>query len=237
MRKHRISDDDAAALVTGAAPAERPDLATLARSISEFRDAAFASPPRPSAELRARLELAHAGRISSEAVSNEAADAIDAAEPATSRPRVSVGRMKRMFAWFTGLGIAAKVVLGATVAAAAGATGVGAAAGVNILVSASAEQEQQQVIPSDDPTEAPTGSPTDDPGSFGDSVSDRARELGKGSDGAEFGAEVSTEAQLQGEINAQNPGDTGADGSGSANVGGGVDVAPELPEVVPGGDD
>jgi hypothetical protein len=233
MRKHRISDDDAAALVTGAAPAERPDLATLARSISEFRDAAFASPPRPSAELRARLELAHAGGISSEAVSNEAADAIDAAEPASSRPRASVGRMKRMFAWFTGLGIAAKVVLGATVAAAAGATGVGAAAGVNILVSASAEQEQQQVIPSDDPTDAPT----DEPGSFGDSVSDRAHELGKDSDGAAFGAEVSTEAQLQGEVNAQNPDGTGADGSGSANVGGGAEVAPELPEVVPGGDD
>jgi hypothetical protein len=236
MRKHRISDDDAAALVTGAAPAERPDLATLARSIAEFRDAAFASPPRPSAELRTRLELAQAGGISSEAVSNEAADAIDAAEPASSRPRASVGRMKRMFAWFTGLGIAAKVVLGATVAAAAGATGVGAAAGVNILVSASAEQEQQQVIPSDIPTEAPTGSPTD-PGSFGDSVSDRAHELGEGSVGADFGAEVSAEAQLQGEINGQNPDGTGADGSGSANVGGGVDVAPELPDVVPGGDD
>lgn len=237
MRKHTISDDDAAALVTGQAPAERPDLATLARSISEFRDAAFASPPRPSAELRARLDLAHAGGISSEAVSNEAADVIDAAEPASSRPRASVGRMKRMFAWFTGLGIAAKVVLGATVAAAAGATGVGAAAGVNILVSASAEQEQQQVIPSDEPTEAPTGSPTDEPSSFGDSVSERAHELGKGSDGAEFGAEVSTEAQLQGELNAQNPDGTGAEVSGSAHVGGGADVAPELPDVVLGGDD
>jgi hypothetical protein len=238
MRKHRISDDDAAALVKGAAPAERPELTDLARSIADFRDAAFASPPRPSAELRARLELAHAGGISSEAVSNEAADAIDAAEPASSRPRASVGRMKRMFAWFTGLGIAAKVVLGATVAAAAGATGVGAAAGVNILVSTNAEQEQQ-VTPGGDPTEAPA----DEPGSFGDSVSDRARDLGKGSVGAEFGGEVSAEAQLLAELKAQNPDGTGVgastevDASGSANVGGGVGVAPELPDVVPGGDD
>ena len=64
MRKHRISDDDAAALVTGTAPADRPDLTTLASAITEFRDAAFASPPRPSAELMARLELAGASEIS-----------------------------------------------------------------------------------------------------------------------------------------------------------------------------
>lgn len=233
MRKHRISNDDAAALVKGEAPAGRPDLTTLARSITEFRDAAFTSPPRPSAELRTRLELAHAGGISPEAVSDETATVVDAAEPASSRPQASVGRMKQMFAWFTGLGIAAKVVLGATVAAAAGATGVGTVAGVNILVSANAEQEQQQVTPSDDPTEAPAGSPVDEPGTFGDSVSDRAHELGKGSVGAEFGAEVSAEAKLLGEVTAG----VGAHGSGSVNVGGGQEIAPELPDVVPGGDD
>ncbi len=245
MRKHRISDDDAAALVKGKVPAERPDLATLARSISEFRDAAFASPPRPTVELRTRLDLAHAGRISPEAVSNEAANVIDAGEPASSRPRASVGRMKRMFAWFTGLGIAAKVVLGATVAVAAGATGVGAAAGVNILVSTSAEQEQEQVTPGGDPSGAPGGDPseapadelTDEPGAFGDSVSDRAHELGQGSVGAEFGAEVSAEAHLLGEGNAQNPEGSGATGSASTNAGGGVEIAPELPDVVSGGDD
>jgi hypothetical protein len=239
MRQHRISDDDAAALVTGKAPTERPELATLARSISEFRDAAFASPPRPSAGLRTRLDLAHAGGISSEAVSNEAANVIDAGKPASSRPRASVGRMKRMFAWFTGLGIAAKVVVGATVAAAAGATGVGAVTGVNILVSASAEQEQhqEQVTPGGDPTEAPADSPAHEPGTFGDSVSDRAHDLGKGSVGAEFGAEVSAEAQLLGEGNAHNPDGSGATGSASGNAGGGVEIAPELPDVVPGGDD
>ena len=141
-----------------------------------------------------------------------------------------------MFAWFTGLGIAAKVVLGATVAAAAGATGVGAVAGVNILVSANVEHEQeQQVTPGGDPTEAPA----DEPGTFGDSVSDRAHELGAdgSSTGAEFGAEISGEAQLQGEGNAQNPDGPGVNGSGSANVEGDVEIAPELPDVVPGGDD
>jgi len=55
--------------------------------------------------------------------------------------------------------------------------------------------------------------------------------------GAEFGAEVSGEAQLQGEGNTQNPGGAGVNGSGSANVEGSVEVAPELPDVVPGGDD
>lgn len=235
MRTHRISDDDAAALVKGTAPAERPDLAPLARSVTEFRDAAFASPPRPTAELRARLDLAHAGGISPEAVSQETANAIDAREPASSRPRASVGRMKQMFAWFTGLGIAAKVVLGATVAAAAGATGVGAVTGVNILVSANAEYEQeQQVTPGGDPTDE-----ADEPGTFGDGVSDGALELGADgtTTGAEFGAEVSGEAQLQGEGNTQNPGGAGVNGSGSANVEGSVEVAPELPDVVPGGDD
>jgi len=235
MRKHRISDDDAAALVTGTAPADRPDLTTLATSISEFRDAAFASPPRPSAELRARLDLAHAGGISPGAHPNRGAETIDARQPAASRPVASVGRMKRMFAWFTGLGIAAKVVLGVTAAAAVGATGLATAAGVNALVSTTAEQEQ--VTPTDDPTDTPTDEATDESDTFGDSVSDRAHELGKDSDGAAFGEEISEEAQQLGDEKAQNPEGTGSDNSGSENAEDGQGEAPELPDVVPGGDD
>lgn len=235
MRKHRISDDDAQALVTGEAPAERPELTSLARSISEFRVAAFATPPRPSAELRTRLDLAPASRISAGAATQVGAETSDAGKPETSRPRASVGGMKRMFAWFTGLGVAAKVVLGVTAAAAVGATGVGAAAGITTLVTTTTEQ--QQVTPTDDPTDVsvdPTQTPTD---TFGDSVSDRAHELGKDSDGAAFGEEISEEAQQLGDEKAQNPDDAGTEGSGAENADDGQEHAPELPDAVPGGDD
>lgn len=229
MRKHRITDDDAEALVTGTAPAERPDLATLARSITEFRAAAFAAPPRPSAELRARLELAPESEISTLADPNEVAASIDARQPAESRPVASMGKMKRMFAWLTGLGLAAKVVLGVSVAAAAGATGVGAAVGIDAIVSTTSEQEQ--VTTEDDQATDPTDAPTDAPDTFGDSVSDRAHELGTDSDGAAFGEEISEEAQQLADDLAQNPDETGR------GTGDGPENAPELPEVVPGGDD
>jgi hypothetical protein len=228
MRQHRITDDDAEALVKGAAPAERPDLTTLAHSITEFRAAAFVVPPRPSAELRARLELAPESEISTAAHPNEVAVSIDATQPATSRPVASMGRMKRMFAWLTGLGLAAKVVLGVSVAAAAGVTGVGAAVGIDAIVSTTSEQKQ---VTTDDEATDPTDAPTDAPDNFGDSVSDRAHELGKDGDGAAFGEEISDEAQQLGDDKAQNPDGTGPGaGTGSEN-------APERPDVVSGGDD
>lgn len=217
MRKHGISDHDAEALVTGAAPADRPDLASLASSIDEFRRAAFASPPRPSAALHARLELAP-----------------ESATPAVAaRPVASTGRLRRLFAWFAGLGIAAKLLLGVSVAAAAGATGVGTAVGINSLVSATAEH--QEVAPGDDATDEPADAPTDAPENFGDSVSDRAHELGKDGDGAAFGEEISEQAQQLGEEKVQIPDVAGPEGFGPAgNVPG---DAPELPDVVSGGDD
>jgi hypothetical protein len=219
MKKHGISDDDAEALVTGAAPADRPDLATLAHSIAEFRSAAFATPPRPSAALRTRLDLAP--EIS--------------ARPETSRSEAFMGRMKRMFAWFAGLGIAAKIVLGVSVAAAAGATGVGTAVGINTLVSATSEQEQ--VAPEDGATDAPTDDQTETPENFGSGVSDRAHELGKDSDGAAFGEEVSEEAQQLGDDKAQDRAESDPEGSGSGDAENGQGSAPELPDHVPGGDD
>jgi hypothetical protein len=221
MREHRISDDDAQALVTGEAPAERPDLARLALSIKEFRSAASASAPRPSAELSRRLELAAQ---------------IDVGRPETSGRPASRGRMKRVFAWITGLGVAAKIVLGVTVAAAAGATGVGAAVGIDTLVSATAEHD----VTTDESTDAPadpTDAPSDAPENFGGSVSDRAHELGKGSDGAAFGEEISEEARQLGDEMAQNLEGTGPGESASNGAIGNKGNAPELPDVVPGGDD
>jgi hypothetical protein len=218
MRNQRISDDDAQALVTGAAPADRPDLTALVTSIQEFRTAAFAPAPRPSAELLRRLELAETRGTE---------------RPETSRRPVSMGRMKRMFAWIAGLGVAAKVVLGVTAAAAVGVTGVGTAVGVNTLVSANAE-----VTPAETPAPTePTDSPTDEAENFGDSVSDRAHELGKDSDGAAFGEEVSEEAQQLAEDVAQNPEGTGKGESAPDEADGDTGNAPELPDVVPGGDD
>jgi hypothetical protein len=218
MRNQRISDDDAQALVTGAAPADRPDLTALATSIQEFRSAAFAPAPRPSAELLRRLELAETRGTE---------------RPETSRRPVSMGRMKRMFAWIAGLGVAAKVVLGVTAAAAVGVTGVGTAVGVNTLVSANAEVTPTETAAPADPTDPPT----DDAENFGDSVSDRAHELGKDSDGAAFGEEVSEEAQQLAEEVAQNPEGTGKGASAPDDADGDTGNAPELPDVVPGGDD
>lgn len=223
MRRHRITDDDAAALAKGEAPAGRPDLARLADSIAEFRTAASASPPRPSAELQTRLGLAPAAGISTEAIPARDAATIGTASGAPPRRAVPLGRMKRMFAWFTGLGIAAKVALGVTVAAAAGATGVGAVAGIGTLVESSTDQEQ--IAPTDEPTLVPEPTESATPGEFGESVSERARELGKDSDGAAFGDEVSDEAQQLGDDHAEEAenGDAGDDHA----------VEPELPEPTP----
>ena len=232
MRKHRISHDDASALVKGEASATRPDLVPLADAIADFRIAAFASPLRPSAELTARLELAETSGISQEASPTWRAETIKVRARVTDSPAPVLGKVKKMFAWFTGLGIAMKVALGLAVAAAASVTGVGAVVAYNEIAPTF---EQEQVTPTDDPTDEETTDPTD-PDTFGTSVSERAHELGKDSDGAAFGEETSEQAQQLGDEHAQNPEGTNP-APGAENAENGKDHAPDLPDVTPGGDD
>lgn len=232
-----MNDDAAEALVTGTAPAGRPDLAMLARSIAEFRGAALATPPQPTAELRARLGLESEF---SPAHRNPVAGSLDASDATRRRPVAHTGRLKRLLAWLAGLGLAAKIVLGVSVAAAAGVTGVGAAVGIDAVVSTTSEHEQVETEDAPDEvgetegksegespgdTDGDTDAPAEESDTFGDSVSDRAHELGKDGDGKAFGEEISEEAQQLGNDKAQKPEQTGrGTGEGPGN-------APELPEV------
>jgi hypothetical protein len=165
MRRHVISDRDAAALVRGEASASRPDLASLAESIAEFRAVAYASAPRPSAELLSRFELAGASEISSTRASVRRTAAHSSRAAAASQP-TSLGGVRRALGWFAGLGVAAQILLGVSVAAAAGASGVGAVVGINTLIEVVAPQ------PSVDPQQGEPSVPGSDSNS--DSNSDEA---------------------------------------------------------------
>lgn len=116
-----------------------------------------------------------------------------------------------MVAWFTGLGIVAKILLASTVATAAvvsgGAAGVlpgGAQDTFDTVVSVVVpvqvqEQEQEQEQPTSTPTDGSTTEPTGDaeegahPDNFGGTVSDLAKD--KEGSGYEFGKYVSNAAR------------------------------------------
>ncbi len=187
MTKHRINDAEEAA---------------LASALSKFRAAAFEHAPRPSAELRARLELSGASgkaslaTFSSGAVESTVSASADTAEPHT---RDRKKRVRQMLSWLTGLGVLAKIVLASSVASAA-VLGAGAAG----VLPAGAQDAFNTVVASvttDDPEATPTESPEPDasesghPDNFGGTVSDLAHELGKGSDGRAFGDSISDAAK------------------------------------------
>ena len=152
MRKHRISDDDASALVKGRAPAARPDLALLAQSVTDFRVAAFETLPQPSAELASRLDLARASRISTVMASLSNGDTMETQTLVSSGPASQKGRVKQMFAWLFGLGLMAKVGLGSAVAIAA-VTGVGAAGVLPFGAQDAFDTVVSVVLPSEETTD------------------------------------------------------------------------------------
>jgi hypothetical protein len=207
MRKHRISDADAAALLKGQAPAARPDLAPLAEAVSEFRIAAYSASLAPSAELAARLDLTRASGISASAASASDAVTVEAPAIATSGAASRKRKVKHMFSWFIGLGLAAKIALG-TVVAAAAVTGAGVAGvlpgdvqeAFDTVVTVVEPAVDPTVDPAVDPTAEPTAEPTDDANvfdpeseSFGEWVSERAHNKDK--NGHDFGQETSQVAQ------------------------------------------
>lgn len=185
MRRTRISASDAEAIVRGAAPAGRDDLAPLAASIGTFRAAAFTSPVRPSAELAMRLDL-----------ESDVSPLLEAGLP-TQRPTHNLGRMHKMIAWFAALKTGMKVVLGVAVASVLGVVGIGAASAIDGIVS------EEMPVPTLEPTLEPTDEPTDgsednsydedEYDSFGEWVSERAKD--KAGTGREFGELISETAQ------------------------------------------
>ena len=130
MATHRISDDEAAAVLQGTTPGARHDLASVADAVATFRRASLAPPPIPTAVLAARLDLERAVRISASADRTDlparvSPPVIQAAAPGRRRS-VASGAL-------AGLGLAAKIAIGATAATAMGVAGAGAAGAAGIL--------------------------------------------------------------------------------------------------------
>jgi hypothetical protein len=116
MRKQRITDDEVTALLEGRIPSGRTDLESVAAVVDALRLTSFEAPPRPSAELASRLDLERATWISDPAGGLP----VDTTRQVTGLRTVPAkGRVRMLFSWFTGLGLAAKIVLGATGAAVA----------------------------------------------------------------------------------------------------------------------
>lgn len=221
MRRTRISASDAEAIVRGAAPAGRDDLAPLAESIGTFRAAAFASPVRPSAELAMRLDL-----------ESDVSPLLEAGLPA-QRPTHNLGRMHTMIAWFAALRTGMKVVLGVAVASVLGVVGIGAASAIDGIVS------EEMLVPTLEPTDEPTDGSEDDSydedeyDSFGEWVSEQAKD--KAGTGREFGELISETAQnksgdsSESEDEAEDDSDVDSDDDSDAGTESGQGGKPENP--------
>lgn len=135
MRDHRITDEEASAVLRGETPEARQDLAAVADAVSMFRQASYGAPPQPSAELALRLDLERAERISSSADGMTASTSVMA--PVASAPRT--GRRRVSLSGFVSLGLAAKIAIGASAAAAVGITGTGVAGATGVLPTAAQE--------------------------------------------------------------------------------------------------
>jgi hypothetical protein len=135
MRDHRITDEEASAVLRGETPEARQDLAAVADAVSMFRQASYEAPPQPSAALALRLDLERAERISTSADGMTASTSVLA--PVASTPRTR--RRRVSLSGFVGLGLAAKIAIGASAAAAVGITGTGVAGATGVLPTAAQE--------------------------------------------------------------------------------------------------
>jgi hypothetical protein len=128
MRMHPFSDDDAVeAVLRGEVPPTRPDLASLAEVVAGLRATTSGTPPQPSAALANLLDH---GLVVPDLSIDKGDLPATAASNASTPARQVFGppkwRKKMIAEWIAGLGLAAKLGLGATVAAAS-VTGIGAA--------------------------------------------------------------------------------------------------------------
>ena len=122
MSNHRITDGQATALLDGRAPEGRDDLQDIAALVDTLRLASFEPPPLPNAALAARLDLERLAWVSA----TRGTGAPDAERTAVPLQRPAKGRTRTALGWFTGLGIAAQLALGAG-AVSASAAGIGMA--------------------------------------------------------------------------------------------------------------
>jgi hypothetical protein len=221
MRKHRITDADAASLVSGHTPQGRPELDELANALSEFRAASFETTPQPSAALLARMDVGKPSMVSESNQSALNAETIETTTLASRGDRSRKGLVRTVFTWIAGLGLGFKIVLGVALTAVA-ATGAGAAGVLPFGVQQAFDEVVSVVIPTSEPIEKFTDDGTDgdgvtdesddsdgeaielyDPaeGNFGSWVSEHAKD--KPGSGQDFGELVSEEAK-----NKPHPGAT-----------------------------
>jgi len=228
MTNHRISDDEAAAVLRGQVPDARPDLASVADAVARFRQASLDS-PRPSAELALRLDLERAARLSASADGLHATTAAwspptEATAPGTRRRRVAVSG-------FASLGLAAKIAIGAVAASAVGVAGAGAAGAVGVLPT-----QAQEVF--DQVTGHPGGEHVSESGvehsEFGLETAEQARENGeakreaaleKAADQREAGLDTAEEAGGNGLETADDAGEAGRETAAEAGADGAAKAA------------
>ena len=132
MRKHRITHYEAQQLLAGQAPAGRSEIVVLASSLEAFRAAAFTTVPQPSVALAARLGPPRGADISVATGGSSPYAAGGEAGSLTPAPAPQKKGKKRMFAWIAGLGLLAKLTVGAGTVA-LGLTGVGVAGAAGVL--------------------------------------------------------------------------------------------------------
>ena len=209
----RISDAAAEAVLRGHVPAGSPELAPVAEAVAALRTVSFEAPPRPSADLALRLDLERAARLSTDrqhasttAVSPQVAEWT----PRRGRRRVAVGA-------FAGLGLAAKIAIGAVAATAVGVAGAGAAGAVGGLP-APAQEVFEQVT-----GQHPGGEHVSETGiensEFGQETAEEARQ--KAEEQRQAALENAEERRQAGLDNAEEASRTGAehaDGAGEAGL-------------------
>lgn len=204
-----MSDDEASAVLRGQTPEARQDLGFLADSVALFRVAIHGVSPQPSAEVAHRLDL---DRLVSRPSGGmlPLASATPTATPRTAR------RARVLVTGFLGLGLAAKVVLGASAAVAVGVTGASVAGAAGVLPPA-VQQEFDRITGNDIAAIADDGS---DDGATVDHPGGNPSTTGV--EMSEFGQETAEDARLKGEEARRpdgvtpGPGDKNSTGEESA---------------------
>lgn len=170
MRNHRITDDEAAAVLRGRTPHARDELSPLATAVAELRSSSFGTPPRPSAAVASRLDVDRVPTVG--LIPGEHPDM------ASPPPHAAASARRRRVAveWFAGLGLAAKIAIGATAAAAVGVTGAGAAGAAGVLPTPAQAVFEQ--VTGAHPGGEHVGEPGGEPSEFGPETAEDARHDG-----------------------------------------------------------
>ena len=125
----RITDAAAEAVLRGHVPTGSRELAPVAEAVAALRAVSFETPLRPSADLALRLDLERAARLSTD----RRHASMSVVAPPTGASTPTRGRRRATSGAFAGLGLAAKITIGAVAAAAVGVAGAGAAGAVGGL--------------------------------------------------------------------------------------------------------